>query len=569
MIRTSVVVLLLTTTLVGCGDKDGGDAPDPEDDSGTEADADTDADTDSDTDADTDSDADTDTSADSDSSPDSPVDTDTDLGDHIDDDGDGFSEDDGDCDDAEPTATPGGEEMCGDGVDNDCDGTSNGCAPTGEFEVEDVASAVFDGLIKYAYIGHGLDAGDIDGDGLSDLVFMWRYDDVTVNNFRPAWAWLGSATGNTTADLTNLGIFVSNALPLGGLEIADVNGDGYDDLFVAMRGPDGDNGAGLIYGPWTTKWDSSDVVAFIRTPRYISAPHVIRSGFDSDGDGVAEVLVGEQFDEYGFKYEGAIGVFENPTGIYELEDGMLLLGTDGGADLGKVVAVIDVDGDGLDDLALGLPEIRRSTGHDGEGLVRVVMGGITGVVAYEDAYSAQIHGVLEEASLGETVEAVPDANGDGYGDLIMGSPHLDTYYDDGAMALVLGSATGMPTGKWSDVNTAYVGGMPTTTASTDLTATMEGDLDGDGALDLVIGTPYTNVGEGDVTVYYGPLAGYIDQSDADLLIDGPRSKHYLGTTLTVLPDRDSSGHDEIAFTSVDDGSESEAGILWVFAGEGL
>jgi hypothetical protein len=35
-------------------------------------------------------------------------------------DGDGFSPDDGDCDDSEPSAFPGSVEVCDDGIDNDC-----------------------------------------------------------------------------------------------------------------------------------------------------------------------------------------------------------------------------------------------------------------------------------------------------------------------------------------------------------------------------------------------------------------------------------------------------------------
>ena len=46
------------------------------------------------------------------------------LKDYGDDDSDGFSEQGGDCDDADPAVSPAEIEVVGDGVDNDCDGTA-------------------------------------------------------------------------------------------------------------------------------------------------------------------------------------------------------------------------------------------------------------------------------------------------------------------------------------------------------------------------------------------------------------------------------------------------------------
>jgi len=46
----------------------------------------------------------------------------------IDGDGDGFSPAQGDCDDEEPLAYPGNEEVCADRIDNDCNGLyDDGC----------------------------------------------------------------------------------------------------------------------------------------------------------------------------------------------------------------------------------------------------------------------------------------------------------------------------------------------------------------------------------------------------------------------------------------------------------
>ncbi|MBS3759382.1 MAG: fibronectin type III domain-containing protein [Desulfobacterales bacterium] len=45
----------------------------------------------------------------------------------IDDDGDGYTENEGDCDDTDASIYPGAEEICGDGIDQDCDGSDLTC----------------------------------------------------------------------------------------------------------------------------------------------------------------------------------------------------------------------------------------------------------------------------------------------------------------------------------------------------------------------------------------------------------------------------------------------------------
>ena len=47
-------------------------------------------------------------------------------------DGDGWTEEDGDCDDTRPQVHPDAEETCGDGLDNDCNGVIDDCPDEGE-----------------------------------------------------------------------------------------------------------------------------------------------------------------------------------------------------------------------------------------------------------------------------------------------------------------------------------------------------------------------------------------------------------------------------------------------------
>ncbi len=89
--------------------------------------------------------------------------------DNVDNDMDGFSECDGDCDDSDPLIVPGGVEICGDGIDNNCDGiidfidvdgdTFNFC--NGE-DCDDTNAGIFPGASELC------DGLDNDCDGIAD-----------------------------------------------------------------------------------------------------------------------------------------------------------------------------------------------------------------------------------------------------------------------------------------------------------------------------------------------------------------------------------------------------------------
>jgi hypothetical protein len=74
---------------------------------------------------------------------------------NIDDDGDGFSENQGDCDDNNDTVHPGAIEICGDGIDQDCNGSDLICDPNSTTQTVvfgDTPNANYPGTVQDTFI---------------------------------------------------------------------------------------------------------------------------------------------------------------------------------------------------------------------------------------------------------------------------------------------------------------------------------------------------------------------------------------------------------------------------------
>jgi len=85
----------------------------------------------------------------------------------------GFVGNDLDCDDVEQSAYTGAEEICNDGIDNDCDGSADPCSFVGSHPVGDVASTTLYEAVNGAHIGERMwDVGDVNGDGFDDIA-LW------------------------------------------------------------------------------------------------------------------------------------------------------------------------------------------------------------------------------------------------------------------------------------------------------------------------------------------------------------------------------------------------------------
>jgi hypothetical protein len=79
-----------------------------------------------------------------------------------------------DCDDTDRNVNPGEAEVCGNGIDDNCNGTTDGCGLTGEHALRDADLRIVGSTGTYTALARTgelvADAGDFNGDGLSDLL---------------------------------------------------------------------------------------------------------------------------------------------------------------------------------------------------------------------------------------------------------------------------------------------------------------------------------------------------------------------------------------------------------------
>ena len=283
----------------------------------------------------------------------------------LDGDADGVSLCDADCDDADPAVHPLHVPVCGDGLDNDCDGVQD-CRWSGEHRIDDVATHRIDVL------GHGIggqfDVGDVDGDGLDDV---FGVSPVLVDG----WLWRAPLpVAGSVAD--------AERLPGPATEVAaiDVNDDGALDLWLDRVG-------GSVWFPGPVH-DLSDPI-----PVAIGGAHSVRAG-DVTGDGVTDLI------------RVAYVLSVRPGPVFDSGDELLVLG-EGGLDyILDPVAVADFDGDGLDDVVLML-----------QGAGWLVSGPVPiGETGTPDELGRQ---VTPRTSAG--MLEVLDADGDGTDDLLAGT----------------------------------------------------------------------------------------------------------------------------------------------------
>ncbi len=264
-----------------------------------------------------------------------------------------------------------------------------------------------------------------------------------------------------TASLPAFGATSGNGSLSSVAQVGDVDGDGFDDYAVGMP--------------------SADVAG-------------------SDDAGIVYVFLG---------HAGALA--PTPTAINLAGASFRITGR-GSEMLGYTIAGNDVNGDGLSDIAIGAP-MAGAPSKSGGGAVYVIFGRTTpqdvstNVLSFPGYTNAPTNpaapsplgsrydGFMVDGHMGMSLAALPDVNGDGYRDLVVGAPDAALHRPGGGGVAVL---YGKPLGVHMTLNDLWSDGYPyffhvdfpaIDDQHIGASVASVGDMTGDGQPDIAIGAP--------------------------------------------------------------------------------
>lgn len=349
--------------------------------------------------------------------------------------------------------------------------------------------------------------------------------------------------------------------------VGDLNGDGLSDVIVAAPF-DGSASGGSVYvfyggnnnADRTTSQADLVLNGLNADDRFGSS---VTTG-DLDGDGQDDLIVGAPRNDATGLNAGAVYVFLGPlpnSGVLSASMADIVLTGEGWGDIwsvgdhfGTCIALGDMDGDGHADLLVGAPGMDVNPGQPNTlfetGAAYLFRGGPA--LASKTAFEAdvKITGLEAGDALGASCDAA-DLSGDGIADVVLGAPSANPQlpgipkkWDGGAVYVFEGG----PQLQSGSVTTATATFTPEHGGDELGTSISAGDVDGDGFEDLVVSAMRSNaVGSNAGRVYVlrggNPLVSRA-VANADFIFSGQQSNGRFGAGVTVA-DFNGDGYEDV------------------------
>lgn len=401
-------------------------------------------------------------------------------------------------------------------------------------DISEIALTSFIGQNDNRHIGYDLSntPGDINGDGLCDLLIGDHFDDTMGTNAGRVMLILGRdnlterQNNNTNPDFIFYGTTEDSMIGQSISFLGDINGDGCDDIAI------GD-------------------------PDYVST-----------------------------QYMGKLNIFFGNTGSWEgnttIEDADLVIysSNSGIANFAKregISGVGDINGDGIDDFIVA--DRSRETPSGGTGRIYLLFGKNNGWISNIDVESicdASYEGDNINDAVGVRIIKCGDINDDGYNDIALTAPWtvIDGETSVGRIYAIFGKNNGwLNNVSLSEADVSIDGENTMDCFGNEICS--NGDVNGDGINDIFVCSPYNGEGgydAGKAYLFLGRSNGWENissASQADAAIIGTNTNHEIGKSCMISTDINDDNIHDILISSTNYANEhgSFVGKVYTFFGK--